>query len=37
MTNSIIINKAKHNHEANINLKSKARDLRKKMTKPEKI
>jgi 5-methyltetrahydrofolate--homocysteine methyltransferase/ATP-dependent helicase HrpA len=37
MTNSIIINKAKHNHGANINLKSKARDLRKKMTKPEKI
>jgi very-short-patch-repair endonuclease len=37
VTTPILINKAKLNHGANISLKSKARDLRKKMTEPEKI
>jgi very-short-patch-repair endonuclease len=34
---SIIINKAKQNHGASFNIKSKVRNLRKKMTEPEKI
>jgi len=37
VTNFKIINKAKHNLGASLNLKSKAKELRKKMTGPEKI
>jgi very-short-patch-repair endonuclease len=37
MTSFKIINEAKHNFGASLNLKSKAQELRKKMTEPEKI
>jgi very-short-patch-repair endonuclease len=37
VTSSKIINKAKHNLGASFNVKNKARELRKKMTIPEKI
>ena len=37
MIYSKLINKSKHNLDANLSLKSKARELRKRMTEPERI